>query len=157
MMQTGILYISLTRFLYNPPFDRMFMSLSAMMASLKRKMASTTAISHGMCGILIEPEDRRSRLRILPTSIVPHPRSSVVNAVEMAWTARSELKIIPIKLAPAVPRRYPVTLMIMIIPAVNSRFRFFFRQTRRIIAMVSTVRNSSSPIPASRHRMVTAA
>ena len=107
--------------------------------------------------ILMEPEDRRSRLRIFPTSIVPHPRSSVVNAVEMAWTARSELKIIPIKLAPAVPRRYPVTLMIMIIPAVNSRFRFFFRQTRRIIAIVSTVRNSSSPIPASRHRMVTAA
>ena len=57
MMQTGILYISLTRFLYNPPFDRMFMSLSAMIASLKRKMASTTAISHGMCGILMEPED----------------------------------------------------------------------------------------------------
>ena len=120
MMQTGILYISLTRFLYNPPFDRPFMSLSAMMASLKRKMASTTAISHGMCGILMVPED------FLAISIFSSAR-------------------------------YPVTLMIMMIPAVNSRFRLFFRQTRSIIAIVSTVRNSSSPIPASRHRMVTAA
>lgn len=55
-----------------------------MMDSLKRKMAHTTAISHGRCGILVVLETRCSRLSMSPTRMVHQPRSSVVNAVEMA-------------------------------------------------------------------------
>lgn len=86
MMQTGMLYSSLIMFLYNPPSEMMFMSLNAMMASLKRKMVQTTAISHLMRGMRVVPDNRCSRLRMLPTNMVPQPSNSVVNAVEHAWT-----------------------------------------------------------------------
>ena len=105
MMQTGTLYSSLSRFRYSPPSEMMFMSLKAMMDSLKRKMAHTTAISHGRCGILVVLETRCSRLSMSPTRMVHQPKSSVVNAVEMACTASSELNSKPMRFAPAVPKR----------------------------------------------------
>ena len=105
MMQTGMLYSSLIMFLYNPPSEMMFMSLNAMMASLKRKMVQTTAISHLMRGMRVVPDNRCSRLRMLPINMVPQPSNSVVNAVEHAWTTQSVLKNMPIRFAPAVPSR----------------------------------------------------
>lgn len=101
MMQTGMLYSSLIMFLYNQPSEMMFMSLNAMMASLKRKMVQTTAISHLMRDMRVVPDNRCSRLRMLPINMVPQPSNSVVNAVEH----QSVLKNMPIRFAPAVPSR----------------------------------------------------
>ena len=63
----------------------------------------------------------------------------------------------PIRFAPAVPRIYPMTFITIIMTAENSRFRFLRRHTRIIIAIVSMVSSSSSPIPAARQRIVTPA
>ena len=94
------------------------------------------------------------------TLVIPmmhHPRISVVIVVERQWTRYSDCMRACKVFAPNVPIRKPRMFTMITTVAVNSVFSPILIQMIRPIAIVSTVRNSWSSMPAVRHTNATTA
>ena len=141
------------------PFRNASVEKTKIMASLRTKIPHIASIrderygesvSFCFCPLLYDEKTFVSPIRL-------HPRISVVKNVAKACTANGESRNLWNISAPKLPSMYPRMFTTMMLAAVNSTLRPFFRQISRAIVIVSIVSRSSSSKPAARHPKATAA